>query len=161
MNVNDWLTLNGNLEGSYYTKGNAFSDNGRVSDYIRPILHLSKEPTLDLSYLYYRIFTFVKDRNDIEQFEYFSPRVYDVHAIELYYRQNVNEQWTVAGGENVSWIDEGDFAYLKNTFFGELTYKLGENRSVSVRYLRGQHVYNKSPTDYKDQELRVYATYKF
>lgn len=160
-NVNDWMTLNWNLGGSYYTKGNAFSDNASLTGYVRPIFHISKEPVLDLSYLYYRIFTFEKDRNPIEQFEYFSPRVYDVHAVELYYRQDLSERWTVAGGDTVSRIDEGDFAYTKNTYFGELTYKFGEDRRLSVRYLRGRHIHNASPTDYKDQELRVYFIYKF
>ncbi|MGH7197294.1 MAG: hypothetical protein ACREH5_00940, partial [Candidatus Omnitrophota bacterium] len=162
--ITDTMSLYWNIEGSYFTRGNAFSDNGRLAGFVKPVLHISKKPVLDFSYLYYRIFTFVKDRNPVEQFEYFSPRVYDVHAAETYFRYDISEEWTVVAGDTVSWIDDGDDTdqpYVKNSILGELIYKFGEDRRISVRYIRGRHIHNASATDYKDQELRVFATFKF
>ncbi len=159
--ITDYLSFYWNVEGSYLTKGNAFSDNGQFSGYVRPVFHLSKSPTLDFSYLYYRLYTLVKDRNPIEEFEYFATRRYELHAIELYYKQKISDQWTVAASDTVSWSDEGDDSYTKNTIMGELSYYFAKDRRIAVRYVKGRQVHHADKESYKDQEFRVFCAYKF
>jgi tetratricopeptide (TPR) repeat protein len=159
--IADFLSFYWNLDGSYLTKGNAFSDNGQFSAFVRPVFHISKKPTLDFSYLYYRLYTLEKDRNPIEEFEYFAPRRYELHAIEIYFKHKISDQWTVAASDTVSWSDEGDDSFTKNTIMGELSYQFGKDRRIAARYIKGRHVHHADPEAYKDQEFRVFCAYKF
>ncbi len=160
--INERLSLATNLEGRYYTKGNAFSDNFSVSGYVSPIIHISKEPILDVAYTYHRIFTGEKDRNAVEQFEYFSPRRFQTHAVTLYWTQELTKNFKIVGSDTVSWVDEpGLELYAQNTLLGEIIWSISGDQRISVRYIKTHNIHNGSETDYKNDELRVQYFIKF
>ncbi len=162
---NDWFSLHSNLEGRYYTQGDAFDDNFRVSGYVSPVFHIIKrDPVLDVSYTYYRVFSFVKDRNasdEAERFEYFAPRRFQRHSVTMYFVYDFTKQLRVVASDTVSWIDEDDADYVQNTILGELIYKISDDDRVSLRYIETHHVHNGSETDFKNNEWRVQASHRF
>ena len=160
---NNWFSLNTNLEGRYYTQGDCYSDNFRLSGYISPVFHIiASKPTFDISYTYYRIGTVKKDRNPDETFEYYAPKRVDSHSVNFYFAHDFTPKLTIIAADTLGWINDVDNEwYLQHQFLTEIIFKITENQRLAGSFSHSRQVYNASSTTYKDEEWRIRYSYKF
>jgi tetratricopeptide (TPR) repeat protein len=158
---NEFFSLQAYAEGRYYTKGKAPSDNGRLAGYIQPIFHVRRNPDLDLSYQYYRIYSFEKDRNRIESYEYFAPRKFEQHSLQARFAHRFNDRLQIDVGDVLGWVHEDGAWYLQNTIISEVTYRITDADRVSAGFLYSRDIHDSITDEYKNEEWWVRFSHRF
>jgi tetratricopeptide (TPR) repeat protein len=166
--INKRFSLSSTLIASYYTQGTTPNNNLGLEYYFSPTLHILEEPRLDFTYTYYKVFHLRKDLSGGRDYEYYSPRRLDIHAATLYYRQDLSDHWQFILSDTVDFLDGDEFNHtMRNSGRAELAYKINEDNSIRVRYIRSNQIKNKTGADtnddnyHRDDRLTVQLEHAF
>lgn len=157
-NIGEYYSLSGSVEGSYYTRGHAPNNNANISASISPSFHIVRDkPTVDLSYTYHRLDTLRKDvtRNGDEmEYEYYSPRLLEVHSATLYATHSIlDDKLSVSFSETISYRPSDET--MHNMLYAEVKWNISDNDVISGVFVRTRNIMNVPDSYQKTQQFTV------
>lgn len=144
----DDISLNTSVWGDYLTKGEAPRDNVGYGLIAAPTLHIMREPTVNLSYAYYRVEYRTGDSPNSRvrrgEFEYYNPRLYYTHSGALYFSHEFFDgRLRAVFNDRLYFVqDEDDVNYWGNSIYAELRLKVTDSDTVTAGFTRSRQIWN-------------------